>query len=205
MKTQVGRLIVIEGPDGVGKTRIVHDLVNVLKTNSQHIVSLSFPGREPGTLGSLVYSLHHKLEAFGLNTITPAALQTLHIAAHLDTIETRIKPLLNQGTTVVLDRFWWSTLVYGTVAGIERSTLEHLIAAENSVWYPHIPKCLILLDRQSSLRPEPSRDWEKLKAAYARLAKEEQTSFPVHRVCNDGEPTETLDNICQILAEDLAN
>lgn len=205
MNTPAGRLIVIEGPDGVGKTRIVHDLVNVLETKSQYVVSLSFPGREPGTLGSLVYSLHHRLEAFGLNTITPIALQTLHIAAHLDTIEARIKPLLSQGATVVLDRFWWSTLVYGSVAGIERSILEHLIAAENAVWYPHIPRCLILLDRQESLRPEPIRDWVKLKATYARLAKEEPTNFPVHRVCNDGEPTETIEKICQILAEDLAN
>lgn len=205
MNTLPGRLIVIEGPDGVGKTRIARDLVNILATKLRHVASLSFPGREPGTLGSLVYSLHHGLEAFDLNAITPAALQTLHIAAHLDAIETRIKPLLDQGTTVVLDRFWWSTLVYGTVAGIEQATLRHLIAAENTVWHPHVPSCLILLDRQSSLRPEAIRDWEKLKVAYTSLAEQERDSFPVHKVCNDGEPNDTLTKICQILGEDLAN
>lgn len=205
MKTQTGRLIVIEGPDGVGKTRIACDLVNLLASKSQHVASLSFPGREPGTLGSLVYSLHHSLEKFELNEITPAALQTLHVAAHLDTIETRIKPLLNQGTTVVLDRFWWSTLVYGSVAGIDQATLRHLIAAENTVWHPHVPSSLILLDRESSLRSEAVADWEKLKVAYTSLAEQEQNCFPVHKVCNDGEPNDTLTTICQILEEDLAN
>src|SRR5439155_12811025 len=91
---------------------------------------VSFPGREIGTLGKLVYEIHHDAAKAGVKAIDPTSLQLLHIAAHIDAIEARILPALKQGRHVVLDRFWWSTLVYGIVNGANKRSLKAMIEVE---------------------------------------------------------------------------
>ncbi len=114
----VGKLLIFEGPDGVGKTTIVQELK--AKLSVENFKFLSFPGREEGTLGNAIYRMHHSPQEFGIKVMSELARQTLHIAAHIDVIETRIKPWIAEGKNVVLDRFWWSTLVYGSVGGGEQ-------------------------------------------------------------------------------------
>ena len=118
-----GRLIVFEGPDGVGKSTLAQALTNRLMAMGLSCEHLSFPGKEEGTIGSLVYDVHHRPAGYGIGAITAASLQALHIAAHLDAIEQRIVPALNEGRWVILDRFWWSTWAYGCAAGVDKATL----------------------------------------------------------------------------------
>jgi thymidylate kinase len=129
-----GRLIVFEGPDGVGKSTLSRALVGRLREMGLNCDHLSFPGNEEGTIGHLVYEVHHNPASFGLTAITDASLQALHIAAHLDEIERRIMPALRGGSWVILDRFWWSTWVYGRAASVENPTLDALIQAELLHW-----------------------------------------------------------------------
>lgn len=194
-------LIVVEGPDGVGKSSTVHKLVKAVEDRHGPATSLAFPGRKGGTLGALVHKLHHEPNLFDITSITPLALQALHVAAHLDVIETVIKPLLARGTNVVLDRFWWSTWVYGTVHGINPNVLQRLIDVEIAAWDTCLPDVAILLDRTAPLKPEPQDSWALLKAEYARLAKQEALKYPVHTVSNESNHKDTLNTICQILAD----
>ena len=120
----IGRLIVFEGPDGVGKSTLSQALADRLRSMGLTCDHLSCPGNEEGTVGHLVYKVHHEPASFGLNAIAEISRQALHIAAHLDEIERRILPALQQGRWVVLDRFWWSTWVYGRAASVEVSTLD---------------------------------------------------------------------------------
>jgi dTMP kinase len=99
---QPGKLIVFEGPDGVGKTTLVQNTVSLLEDLSIPFISLSFPGKTPGTLGFVVDQIHHIPKQFQLDSIEPLALQALHVAAHLDTIETKIRPAIHRGLVVVL-------------------------------------------------------------------------------------------------------
>lgn len=194
-------LIVVEGPDGVGKSSTVHELVKAVEDRHGPATSLAFPGRNEGTLGALVHKLHHEPKFFDITSITPLALQALHVAAHLDVIDTVIKPLLAGGTHVVLDRFWWSTWVYGTVHGIPSKVLQRLIEVETAAWDACLPYAAILLDRRMPLKPEPLNNWTLLKAEYARLAKQEALKYPVYTVSNEGNPKDSLNTICQILAD----
>jgi thymidylate kinase len=47
----VGRLVVLEGVDGAGKTTLVARLVRTLQSEGVDAVSYSLPGQEPNTLG----------------------------------------------------------------------------------------------------------------------------------------------------------
>lgn len=172
MKTPHGRFIFLEGPDGVGKTTISRQVARVFMERGDKVELLSFPGATPGTIGKLVYDLHHDAERFGVNALTPASKQALHIAAHLDAIERTIKPLILAGTTVILDRFWWSTWVYGVVAGVEQRVLQGLIDAEAASWGSLSPDLAVLVRREAPLRDE-GPTWPKIRDEYDRLARRE--------------------------------
>jgi len=101
MKT--GQLMVFEGPDGVGKSELAARFQSWLVGHGIAAELLSFPGKEEGTLGKLVYDLHSCPERFRVSALTPASFQALHIASHLDAIDRRIIPTLKFNRTVVLD------------------------------------------------------------------------------------------------------
>src|SRR5215472_11654915 len=142
-----GKLIVFEGPDAVGKSTLVRQLRELLERKQIPSESVSFPGDRPGTIGKLVYDLHHGPEKFGIEHISPVGLQALHIAAHLDAITRIILPAVDSGKWVVLDRFWWSTWVYGRAAGIDPPVLDSLISAEKLQWEKCAPSVLFLIQR----------------------------------------------------------
>ncbi len=194
-----GGLIVFEGSDGTGKSSLCKKLVEHLQSSGQDVLPLSFPGRSEGTVGKTVYDIHHRARDFGIEAIAPTALQCLHIAAHLDAISTRILPAVAQGSLVVLDRFWWSTLVYGIVAGANRKVLTKLIEAEVAAWDWLLPKALFLVDREQPLREEPLDTWRAWRAEYLALAKAEAGNYPVHVIINNASEKAAIDRVCGLL------
>ena len=195
-----GRLIVFEGPDGVGKTALAKALVEELPRRRIRCEYFSFPGRDLGTLGHLVYEVHHKPGKFGIDHIEPASLQVLHVVAHLDAIARRILPALKAGRSVILDRFWWSTVVYGIVEGVERGILDAMIELELKGWGEVEPDVVFLITRRSPLRVEgPDERWRELRDAYGELALEQARRYPVETVANEGSLDEALEQVLQAL------
>ncbi len=195
-----GRLVVFEGPDGVGKTTLANALVEELTRRGVRGEYFSFPGRDPGTLGCLVYEVHHDPGKFGLDHVEPASLQVLHVAAHLDAIGQRILPALEAGRSVVLDRFWWSTVVYGIVGGVDRGVLEAMIELELKGWGEAEPAVAFLVTRRSPLREEGSDErWWQLRDAYWELARERARCHPVETVANEGPLNEALKQVLRAL------
>ena len=180
-----GCLIVFEGPDAVGKSTLVKSLQSVLRNAGVPTEYLSFPGDRPGTLGKLVYDIHHSPSQFGISNISPISLQALHIAAHLDAIFQNIIPALTVGTWVVLDRFWWSTWVYGTADAVEPRALNSLIEAEKLLWGKFKPSVVFLVERSSPLRDgEQTKLFLKLSALYKELCSAERDKYPVIELAN---------------------
>ncbi len=192
-RSQQGRLIVFEGPDGVGKSTLSHALANKLKDMNIPCKHLAFPGNEAGTLGRLVYDLHHDTDVFGLHGITSTSLQALHIAAHLDAIEQRILPALRKGHWVVLDRFWWSTWVYGNVGGVDRDSLDAMIRVELLQWNDIKPEVVFVVERTRDSSRNQTHDC--LRKGYRALIKKEQGQYPIRVIDNDALVDEALDQL----------
>ncbi len=173
--------------------------MHVLKADGVRASLLSFPGKTEGTLGELVYRLHHKPTDFGVERLTSSSLQALHVAAHLDAIETVILPRLECGETIVLDRYWWSTWVYGVAAGVNAEVLDTLIEAERIAWGSTQPTGLFYLTRGLPLREEPLEQWYRVKAAYDKMLDREHGKYPIHVIENEGGPDASVRRICQLL------
>jgi dTMP kinase len=136
-----GRIIVFEGVDGTGKSTLAEMLAKDLDA-----IYYAFPGKEPYTLGSAVYNIHHStIEA------CPESMQLLHIAAHINALKTRIIPWLAAGKTVVLDRFYWSTYVYGLAYDVPITFLREIIKLELPYWESYLDSAVLFL----VTRPEP--------------------------------------------------
>jgi hypothetical protein len=180
------RLYVLEGPDGVGKTTLAQGLAGKLCAVGVNADYLAFPGGERGTVGELVYRIHHSRVELGLEAVTPTALQILHVAAHADAIEQSIVPRLELGHTVILDRYWWSVWVYGLATGVSQRVLRGLVALESLCWGSLRPAAIILVDRTRPWEPGHGiREWRSLRAEYRRLARREATNGRVITFIND--------------------
>jgi dTMP kinase len=196
---EAGKLFVFEGPDGVGKTALATAFAEHLTGRRSACDFMSFPGREEGTLGHLVYRLHHDPGGFGVRSVRPTSVQVLHIAAHIDAIENRILPALSAGRHVVLDRFWWSTWVYGVVSKANRQALRAMIRAERACWAAARPSAAFLVTRVTSLHAaEVEGRWQELCSEYRSLAEAERHRYPIHVVPNDLTLEESLGRIIEI-------
>lgn len=197
-----GKLFVLEGPDGVGKSTLAYSLTERLNARGIPCDHFAFPGREAGTLGRHIYDFHHNPIQFGVKSVNPTSVQVLHIAAHLDTIERDILPTLQRGRSIVLDRFWWSTWVYGRVSGVDRLTLEAMLNVEFKYWNEVLPTIVFLLGRSAPIGKEgPIDTWKRLGAAYYELAEEQRHRYQVQIVQNDRDIAETLDDILKSISQ----
>lgn len=187
MSESTGRLIVLEGVDDVGKSTVATQLSGELNSSESAEV-LAFPGHAPGSVGKWVYDLHHDP---GRQSINQTCLQLLHVAAHIDCIESQVKPLIKSGRDVILDRYWWSTYVYGVVGGVEVSRLEKMIDLEIEVWGNCQPDCIVLLRRDAAERVvNPS-----LISEYTQLLAREQTADNIVEVWNDSDVHSAVEKI----------
>jgi thymidylate kinase len=182
------KLLVFEGVDGVGKSTFSRSVAEWLQSQGEDVVHLSFPGREPRTLSQHVYALHHDPTSFEIDSLHPASRQILHVAAHVEVIENRIRPAIAKGQWVILDRFWWSMVAYGRTAGVDNEALWLLARVEATFWRDIRPVLVFYLERRSqSERTDPT-----LLSHYEDLLTHESTNCPVVRINNEGTVQETF-------------
>ncbi|MEA2274852.1 MAG: dTMP kinase [Solirubrobacteraceae bacterium] len=105
-----GRLITIEGLDGAGKTTLAEGLVRALRERGIDVELL----REPGGVAASE-RLRDLVKDPGVD-IGPRAEALIYAAARAQLVEERVRPLLAEGTWVLLDRFVDSLVAYQGVA-----------------------------------------------------------------------------------------
>jgi dTMP kinase len=115
MSHPAGRFIVVEGPDGAGKSTLIKTLAERIRQAGQHPVLV----REPG--GTEVAEALRK-ELLDRTRVFEPLTELLYItAARADLIHHVIRPALVTGKTVLSDRFDLSTFAYQVAGrGVER-------------------------------------------------------------------------------------
>lgn len=103
-------LIVFEGPEGAGKTTQLRLVAEWLSTQGRTVLAVREPGGTP--LGDEV----RRVLLDPASDVTPRAEAMLFMASRAQLVERAIRPALERGDTVLLDRFFLSTYAY-QVAG----------------------------------------------------------------------------------------
>lgn len=195
--TYSGKLIVFEGPDRAGKTTLAKELVTYLTERRIDTHYFAFPGTVHGTLGKLVYQLHHSPTSFGVHNIGPTSMQLMHVAAHIDAIEATILPVLSRGHWVVLDRFWLSTLVYGRLTNADDASLNYMVQIERLHWRLIEPTLLFLVFREPVETDSPHPlEQRRIHDEYLRAAHDLPIRGIVRHINNSRSVQDTL---CQVI------
>lgn len=142
-------IFIYEGIDNVGKTTIINELKEKLnKEMGCECEMVAFPGNEERTLGALVYDIHHHKKKYFEYDINDASLQLLHVASHIDLIQRKLLNEQNSKKIILMDRFWWSTYVYGLSGLLESDIINTILASELKYWGKINITRIFLLERK---------------------------------------------------------
>jgi len=170
-----GKFIVLDGPDGCGKTTQCALLAQWLKENGVEVASLRDPGDT--AIGEKIRQILLNPEHIAMSTATEAML---YMAARVQLWQEKIAPALAQKKCVVLDRWLSSTCAYqGHAGGFGINQLIKL--AEDSLGKPW-PDLTVILDvdletgvNRLSARPDrmeakPREYHQKVRDGFLKLA-----------------------------------
>lgn len=167
-----GLLLVLDGPEGVGKSTQVVALVDRLRARGRPAEHYREPGGTP--LGDAVRRLLLDPGAGEGEHPTPAAEALLYVAARAQLVD-RLHARLAAGTVVVLDRFFLSTYAY-QIAG--RGLPAELVRQANRLAVGALVPDLTLLlacpreeaERRMRARGALDRIEQEAPAFHARVA-----------------------------------
>jgi dTMP kinase len=160
------RLITIEGLDGAGKSTLALGLHSALGERGVRVELL----REPGGV-----ALSERIRELVMDpsfAVDPRAEALLYAAARAQLVRERLRPLLDAGVLVLLDRFVDSSLAYqggGRELGVEPVRAINLLATDSLA-----PDRTLLL----RIAPADSRARQDIRASTPdRLEREDDTFF----------------------------
>jgi dTMP kinase len=192
----LGKLITIEGIDGAGKSTLAEALLSALRARDVEAVLMREPGGVP--TAERIRELVKDPDA----VIGARAEALLYAAARAQLVSERLEPALAAGTTVLLDRFVDSSLVYqgvGRWLGIDAVRAINAFATHGLT--PDRTLLLVLdpaLGRARSRRRDALPDrlereddafFERIGAAYRRLAESDPRRI---REIDADQPTELV-------------
>jgi dTMP kinase len=119
MKHKKGVLIVFEGIDGSGKTTQARALVRRLRARGRKAVFFREPTR--GHWGREI-----RRRAVRAGSLTPAEELNLFVLDRKENVAKNLRPALERGKIVVLDRYYFSTMAYQGAKGIDPERIRRL-------------------------------------------------------------------------------
>jgi dTMP kinase len=150
-----GMFVVVEGPEGAGKSTLVRWLAAQLLADGRQVVTV----REPG--GTPVAEAARKLALKSRHEMALAAELFLVLAARADLVERVIRPALEAGQVVLADRFDLSTLAYQVAGrGLPRAEVE---AALRLATGGIVPDLTVVLDVAVTVGRDRQRKARKVR------------------------------------------
>ncbi len=160
-KLKRGLFIVLEGPDGSGKSSIAEFMAEYLKEKG-HEIEFS---REPGgtKIGEKIRDIILDVENEEMSSEAEALLYAASRAQH---VSEKIKPTIDSGKDLICERFYYSSLVY---QGIGRKLGVDVVKSFNEFAIQGVyPDLVIFLD----IEPGKALRRKKDKTEWDRLEKE---------------------------------
>lgn len=148
-----GKLIVVEGIDGAGKTTQAKEVVKRLNKEGINAAYTKEPTDQ--VIGQFI---REKILS-GNMEINPLALQYLFNADRVMHME-KIEKLLEKGMIIVMDRYFWSSVAYG-LADLEEVTDWYLTAFSVLSFYHQF----ILPDMSLFLKVSPEIALQRIKGS----------------------------------------
>ncbi len=128
-----GKLIAFEGIDGVGKTTQAKLLLEYLETRDYPVKYIKDPSKGP--YGEKIRQL-----AQSNKRLDPEEEYHLFMKDRQENVRDHILPSLNQGTIVIMDRYYYSTIAYQGALGLSTDRIRQ----ENEAFAPK-PDMVILI------------------------------------------------------------
>ena len=113
-----GKLIVIEGPDGVGRSTQIEALTKWLEIQGYGVVNTGWT-RSP-LLGPTISTIKRG------NTLNQITFSVLYAADFADRLENQIIPALKGGFIVLADRYMYTAFARHVVRGIDRDWIRRV-------------------------------------------------------------------------------
>ena len=201
-----GFLLSFEGSEGCGKSTQIALLCARLEATGRSVVVL----REPGGT-ELGESIRHLLQHSKAGAaMTPETELLLFAASRAQLVREKIRPLLESGTFVILDRFLDSTTVY---QGIARGLpLESVRAINHFAIGGTLPQLTLVLDMDSAtawqrihqsgreldrMESQPQSFFEKVRQGYLDVAQAEPARVKI--IDASATPEAVQENIWQVI------
>jgi len=167
-----GKFIVFEGLDGSGQSTQVGRLASVLKKNKIKVHTTKEPTNN--LIGGLIRG-----QLRGDWKSSPECLQLLFAADRAHHLEKEIEPYLKKGITVISDRYFFSTMAFGSLEISDRQWLKDInrrFPLPDIAFYLQVSprNCIkrIKEDRFSFELFEKEKKLEEIEKDYKKIAKE---------------------------------
>lgn len=132
------RFIVIDGPDGAGKTTAIKSVVERLRAEGKTVTLTREPGGSP-----FADKIREVLLSDLAKEADPAAMLHLFVASRIHHLGTVVRPALERGDVVICDRFDSTTYAYQVVAE-QRQDLAPIFRIIRNTYHSTLPYYIVL-------------------------------------------------------------
>jgi len=134
-----GKFIVLDGPDGAGKTTQLDLLARRLEADGLEVCRVRDPG---GTaVGDKIREILLSPES---GEISPACEMVLFMASRLQLVAERIRPAIEAGHVVLCDRFVSATVAYQGASGVAADRIINIWQVAGEAFWPDLTVILVL-------------------------------------------------------------
>ena len=192
----IGVLVNLEGIDGCGKSTQSKLLLEKLEGEGEKVIILKEPTKRPH--GQKLWDVLH-----GKRKATNEEIMELFVLDRIQHVEEKIQPALDDGTVILMDRYYYSSMAYQVAGGIDVEEIreKHVFAPKPNVVLIFDLPVSIALERVKGHSDadefEKEEHLEKVREAYLNLEND-----PLVRIVDaTGTPEEIFGNVWKLVSE----
>ena len=192
----IGVLVNLEGIDGCGKSTQSKLLLEKLEGEGEKVIILKEPTKRPH--GQKLWDVLH-----GKRKATNEEILELFVLDRIQHVEEKIQPALEDGTMILMDRYYYSSMAYQVAGGIDVEEIreKHVFAPKPDVVLIFDLPVSVALERVKGHSDadefEKEEHLEKVREAYLDLEND-----PLVRIVDaTGTPEEIFGNVWRLVSE----